>query len=79
MYIMDLAFFGFKVNLEVLILIGIVYLILCVNTLTSCCNVLGITEGFANKGVIGGVNDVAMGVASQTADMIKKAQSIFGF
>jgi hypothetical protein len=67
MYIMDLAFFGFKVNLEVLILIGIVYLVLVVNTLTSCCNVSGITEGFAGGGVIGGTDNVVKDVASQVA------------
>ena len=65
MYIMDLALFGFKLNLEVLILIGIVYLILCVNTLTSCCNVSGIAEGFETGGVYGGVDDLIKTVASQ--------------
>jgi hypothetical protein len=76
MYIMDLSFFGFKLNLEVLILIGIVYLILVVNTLTSCCNVSGITEGFAGGGVIGGTDNVVKDVASQVAsgmNMLQKA------
>ena len=76
MYIMDLSIFGFKLNLEVLILIGIVYLILVVNTLTSCCNVSGITEGFAGGGVIGGTDNVVKDVASQVAsgmNMLQKA------
>ena len=75
MYIMDLAFFGFKLNLEVLILIGIVYLILVVNTLTSCCNVSGITEGFAGGGVIGGTDNVVKDVASQVATGMNMLQN----
>jgi hypothetical protein len=68
MYIMDLALFGFKLNLEILILIGVVYLIMVVNTLTSCCNVTGITEGFAVGGVVGGTDRVVKDVASQLTD-----------
>ena len=34
---MDISIFGLKVNLEVLILIGIVYLILVGHTVCSCC------------------------------------------
>jgi len=75
MYIMDLSFFGFKLNLEVLILIGIVYLILVVNTLTSCCNVSGITEGFAGGGVIGGTDNVVKDVASQVASGMNMLQN----
>ena len=75
MYIMDLAFFGFKLNLEVLILIGIVYLILVVNTLTSCCNVSGITEGFAGGGVIGGTDNGVKDVASQVATGMNMLQN----
>ena len=75
MYIMELALFGFKLNLEVLILIGIVYLILVVNTLTSCCNVLGITEGFAGGGVLGGTDLLTKTIAGQGADIIKQVQA----
>ena len=39
---MNLELFGFKLNLEVLILIGIIYLVIIVNTLYGCCH----TEGF---------------------------------
>jgi hypothetical protein len=74
---MELALFGFKLNLEVLILIGIVYLILVVNTLTSCCNVLGITEGFAGGGIIGGTEDLARNIAGQGADIIRQVQGVF--
>ena len=71
MYIMELSLFGFKLNLEVLILIGIVYLILCVNTLTSCTNVLGITEGFAGGGLIDGANKVVQDVSGQAASFMR--------
>ena len=39
---MNLELFGFKLSLEVLILMGIIYLVIIVNTLYGCCN----TEGF---------------------------------
>jgi len=41
---MDFSILGFTVNLEVLILIGIVYLILVLNTVCSCCNLPRIME-----------------------------------
>jgi len=71
MYIMDLSLLGFKLNLEVLILIGIVYLILVVNTLTSCCNITGITEGFAVGGLVGGANGVTQDIATQVAGALR--------
>jgi hypothetical protein len=37
MYNMDLSIFGFKLNLEILILIGVVYLILVAHTVCGCC------------------------------------------
>jgi hypothetical protein len=44
---MDISIFGFKLNLEVLILIGIVYLILVGHTVCSCCK-FNSKEGFDN-------------------------------
>ena len=41
---MDISIFGFKLNLEVLILIGVVYLILVGHTLCGCSRV-GLMEG----------------------------------
>jgi hypothetical protein len=38
MYNMDISIFGYKLNLEILILIGIVYLILVGHTFCGCCN-----------------------------------------
>jgi len=41
---MEISILGFSVNLEVLILIGIIYLILVLNTVCSCCNIPKIME-----------------------------------
>lgn len=45
------SLFGFKINLEILILIGVLYLILVGHTVCGCCNMNGMTsmfkEGFA--------------------------------
>jgi len=41
---MEISILGFTVNLEVLILIGVVYLILVLNTVCSCCNIPKIME-----------------------------------
>jgi hypothetical protein len=42
---MDISIFGYKLNLEILILIGVVYLILVGHTLCGCCNMGKIMEG----------------------------------
>ena len=41
---MEISIFGYTVNLEILILIGIVYIILVGHTICGCCNVSGIIE-----------------------------------
>jgi hypothetical protein len=48
MYIMDIKIFGYKINLEILILIGVIYLILVGHTFCGCCN-FGLMEGFDTK------------------------------
>ena len=45
MYNMDISILGYKLNLEVLILIAVLYLILVGHTVCGCCNVGGIIEG----------------------------------
>jgi len=45
MYNMDITIFGFKLNLEILILIGVVYLIMVGHTLGGCCNMSRVMEG----------------------------------
>lgn len=49
MYNMDINIFGYKLNLQVLILIGVVYLILVGHLFCGCCNISGIMEGMAVK------------------------------
>ena len=46
---MDLVIFGFKFNLEVLILIGVIYLILVGHLFCGCCRI-GMMEGFDDYG-----------------------------
>ena len=48
MYNMDISILGYKFNLEVLILIGVVYLILVGHMFCGCCH-LGMMEGFDAK------------------------------
>ena len=45
MYNMDISIFGYKLNLEVLILIGVIYLIMVGHTFCGCCNFYRIMEG----------------------------------
>lgn len=45
---MNITLFGFKLNVELLILIGIVYLIMVGHTLGGCCNMSRIMEGLEN-------------------------------
>jgi len=48
MYNMDISIFGYKLNLEILILIGVVYLILVGHTVCGCCNMGKIMEGMTD-------------------------------
>jgi hypothetical protein len=45
---MDITLFGFKLNVELLILIGIMYLILVGHTVCGCCNMNRVMEGLEN-------------------------------
>jgi hypothetical protein len=47
-YKMEISVFGRKINLEVLILIGIVYIIFAMNTFFSCVNIHKVAEGVQN-------------------------------
>jgi hypothetical protein len=42
---MDISIFGYKINLEIIILICVIYLILVSHTIGSCCNYNNIMEG----------------------------------
>jgi hypothetical protein len=54
---MDISIFGYKLNLEILILIGVVYLILVGHTLCGCCNMGKIMEGL--EGSMPGPTDLS--------------------
>ena len=43
---MDISILGYKLNVELLILIGVVYLILVGHTVCGCSSVHGVQEGF---------------------------------
>jgi hypothetical protein len=45
---MKIKILNYEIDLEILILIGIIYLILVLNTCYSCCNVRKITETMKN-------------------------------
>lgn len=47
---MNLELFGFKISVELITVICIIYLILIVNTLYSCCNKEGFTSASTNNG-----------------------------
>ena len=50
MYNMDISILGYKFNLEILILIGVVYLILVGHTLCGCSNFYSLIEGNTSMG-----------------------------
>ena len=50
MYNMDISIFGYKIGLEILILIGIIYLISASHTLCGCCNFYSLIEGMDTNG-----------------------------
>lgn len=45
MYNMDISIFGYKLNIEILILIGVIYFVLVGHTLCGCCNFYSLIEG----------------------------------
>ena len=69
---MDITFFGYSISLNVLILIGILYLIMIVNALSSSCNMEGMK---LNKGTKKSVEAEAVAVA-QAMDALKQKQEL---
>jgi len=49
MYNMEISIFGYKISLQMLTLIGVVYLILATHTVCGCCNFYKTIEGFDEK------------------------------
>jgi len=74
---MHLNIFGFKLDVQLLILIAVIYLILVVHTLAGCSNVglfesIKLAEGFANR-LIGGGKIGLEGMANAVNDAINDA------
>jgi hypothetical protein len=67
MYNMDISIFGYKLNLEILILIGVVYLILVGHTICGCCNMGKIIEG---------ATDMAAAAIDPSGNNAKKANAM---
>jgi outer membrane murein-binding lipoprotein Lpp len=71
MYNMDISIFGYKIGLEILILMGIIYLILATHTLCGCCNFYSLIEGNSNMGQ---VQDLS-GVVQQVKAKVQQAKN----
>jgi hypothetical protein len=64
---MDISIFGYKIGLEILILMGIIYLILATHTLCGCCNFYSLIEGMdssSNMGTMGTMGTGTMGTGT---------------
>jgi hypothetical protein len=70
MYNMDISIFGYKVNLQILILIGIIYLILVGHTVYGCCHRGTCNMGRYNMGMLEGFD-----ASNNVAQNIKKIKS----
>lgn len=70
---MEISILGLKLNLEVLILIGVVYLILVGHTLGGCCNMNAIMEGMNDMATMAANKDEIK--AKMQDKMVQKAPS----
>ena len=75
MYNMDITLFGFKMNLEILILIGVIYLILVAHTVGGCCNMPLIMEGLKSMDSSDSSTDASGNMMKMA--MLKKQQEGF--
>lgn len=79
MYNMDISIFGFKLNVEILILIGVVYLILVGHTLCGCCN-YSLMEAFtdASGNIASAVQDMSGNVPAPLVSAIQAKEGFVG-
>ena len=79
MYNMDITLFGFKMNLEMLILIGVIYLILVGHTVGGCCNMPLIMEGLKSMDSSSSSSDSSTDASGNMMKMamLKKQQEGF--
>ena len=85
MYNMDISIFGYKLNLQVLILIGVIYLILVGHTLCGCSNsnlMEAFTDGSGNVAKDLSGNDVPLPgggvVANKTKGTVQSKEGFVG-
>jgi len=77
---MDISILGFKLNLEILILIGVVYLILVGHTLCGCSN-YSLMEGLdnmVNTDMSNNITTTATNATNATANMLTQASTTPG-
>jgi outer membrane murein-binding lipoprotein Lpp len=72
MYNMDISIFGYKIGLNILILIGIIYLILASHTLCGCCNFYSLIEGMDDGSTM--VQDLS-GVVQKVQAKVQQAKN----
>ena len=77
MYNMDISIFGYKLNIEILILIGVIYLILVGHTLCGCCN-YSLMEAFTNSSVTQDMSGNLPAPAPVVASAIKSKEGFVG-
>jgi hypothetical protein len=73
---MDISILGYKLNLEILILIGVIYLIMAGHTFCGCCN-FGMMEGLDNMGgtTTSSTGSAAIGSGSNIAKVQQQVQA----
>ena len=72
MYNMDITILGYKFNIQILILIGVVYLILVGHTVGGCCNFRGLMEGNTTMGQSNNSNSQTDTSENMVKDKIKQ-------
>lgn len=78
MYNMDISIFGYKLNVEILILIGIIYLILVGHTFCGCCN-YSLMESFTDaSGNTAIVKDISGNIPTPVLSSIEAKEGFVG-
>jgi len=72
---MEISLFGYKINLEILILIGVIYLIMVGHTIGGCCNFYGIMEGLEDMTTDPATGEKKMPSSSDVAAAVASAIS----
>jgi hypothetical protein len=67
MYNMEISIFGYKISIQILILIGIIYLIIISHTICGCCDFYRTIEGF--KGIYSNLHDTVDTSSWSAADL----------